>query len=150
MNHFIKYGESIISAPQRARERANEKRAATRAQRTQEKALQERHELFALWKKHHREQSDGLLAGPHGAAAQELMDFMQGMTLGDGEELLDRVRAGPWRVADEDTRFIVLSLIDSGLVRLREKNGLPPFDDSIPWLGEELTVFEIIRAEFET
>ena len=51
----------------------------------------------------------------------------------------------PWYGADSDTRFQVLRLIDMALVQLRERHGLPPFNDALP--DEPPTVFQIIREE---
>jgi hypothetical protein len=141
MNAYLEYAETQITTPAKRYLR----RAETRAQPAREKELRERDELFALWRKHHRAQRDALLAGPHGTAAQALIGFMKVMTLDDGAALIDLVLAGPWRRADADTRFVVLQLIDGTLVRLRERNGLAPFDDS---LGDEPpTAFQIIRRE---
>jgi hypothetical protein len=145
VNVYLDYAESVITAPVKRRMHAAEKRARTRAQRARDKELQERDELFALWKSHHKAQHDALLAGPHGTTAQDLIAFMQAMTLDDGEALLERVTAGSWRSTDADTRFTVLQLIDSALIRLRERNGLAPINDSIPFGDEPDTTFQVIR-----
>ena len=34
-----------------------------------------------------------------------------------------------------DTRFEVLALIDTAIIALRERHGLPPFDDACPVIG---------------
>jgi hypothetical protein len=145
MNAYLEYAETQITAPAKRQSR----RAETRAQRAREKELRERDQLFALWRKHHRAQRDALLAGPHGTAAQALIGFMKTMSLNDGAMLIDLVFAGPWRGADADTRFVVLQLIDAALVRLRERNGLEPFDDALPFSDEPDTAFQIIRQELD-
>jgi hypothetical protein len=143
MNRYLDYAERVLTAPDKRRLR----QAETRARRAQENSLRERDVLFVLWRKHHKAQHDALLAGSYGAAAQALIDFMRSMSLMDGSLLIDWVRAGPWRDADTDTRFIVLQLISNALVRLRENNGLEPFDDSLPFSNEPETAFQIIKRE---
>jgi hypothetical protein len=49
--------------------------------------------------------------------------------------------------ADDDTRFAVLDLISMHLTNLRERNDLPPFDDSVPFSDDPPTVFEIIKKK---
>ena len=66
-------------------------------------------------------------------------------TLGAAAALIALVKRGPWRTADADTRFEVLALIDAAIVTLRERAGLPPIDDTLPWTDEPLTVFQVIR-----
>jgi hypothetical protein len=143
MNHYLDYAERVLTVHDKRRMR----RAETRAQRAREKELRERDELLVLWRKHHRAQRDALLAGQYGVVAQELVASIETMTLDDGAALIDRVVAGPWRSADADTRFVVLQLIDDVLARVRERNGLPPFDDALPFSDEPDTVFQIIRRE---
>jgi hypothetical protein len=132
---FAEFAEQAIVAPRKARLRA--------AELKKQKALQERNKLFGLWKKWHRNQVELLLAGGYKDAAQELIGFLETFTLTDGLELIELVRCGPWRHADDDTRFQVLRLVDRAIAHLREARALPPFDDALP--GEPPTVFQIIR-----
>jgi hypothetical protein len=136
---FIDFAEQQTPAPVKARRRA----AETRRERAKAKALQERADLFRLWRRWRHEQIETLLAGPYGAKAQALLAFLQAMSLDDGPQLIEFVRAGDWHRADPDTRFEILSLIDAALTALREQHGLPPFDDGLP--GEEPTSSLIIR-----
>jgi hypothetical protein len=138
-NPFEALADRQISSPRKARERAAEKRAQTRA----EKALSEREQQFALWRKWRHERCDGLLASPCATAACELLELLDNISLDDAERLVAHVRAGPWRGADLDTRFLILAAIDNAIVELRERNGLSPFDDSLP--GQPANVFLILR-----
>jgi hypothetical protein len=140
---FATFADAAIVAPRKARMRA----AETRAERKRQEALEERSKLFRLWQQWHRKQVEQLQAGPYAAAVQELAGFLETLSLTSGAELIELVRRGPWRDADADTRFQVLRLIDAALMQLREKHGLPPFDDSLP--GEPLTVFQIVREELD-
>jgi hypothetical protein len=142
VNAFLDYAEKQTPATVKARQRAAEKRRATAA----EKALAERDDLFHLWKLHRQERLEALLAGPHGAAARELVAFLQAMTLDDGDRLVEFVRAAGWARADADTRFEILSLLDASIVALRERANLPPINDALP--HEKPTAFLIIREMF--
>lgn len=142
MNAFLKYAEKQTPASVKARQRATEKRRATKAE---EKALAEREDLFRLWKKWRRERLETLLAGPHGEAAQELVAFLKTMKLEDEARLIELVRAG-WERTDADTKFEVLSLINAAITALRERAKLPPINDALP--DEEPTAFLIIREMF--
>jgi hypothetical protein len=139
MNAFLDLAEKQISAPRKARMRAAAKRAL-------EKALRERDRMFSQWKKWHHEQTELLVAGPHGEAVHALAAFLERMTLEQGSELIELVAAGPWRSADRDAKYQVLRLIDWTIAHLRECSGLPPFNDSLPFSDEPPTAFEIIRA----
>jgi hypothetical protein len=124
---FLDLADRQISSPSRARMRAAEKRAQTRA----EKAQVDKKKQFALWRKWRRERSELLLAGPYTDAARDLIELLDTLTPNAADMLLDRVRCGPWRDADPDTRFMVLALIDTAIIELRERQGLPRFDDPV-------------------
>jgi hypothetical protein len=139
MNPYEALAERQISTPRKARQRAIGKRARTRAG----EALAERDQQFALWRKWRHERSEAVLAGPHADAARDLLDFLDCLTFEDGERLVVQVRAGPWAAADADTRFLILVAIDNALAGVRERNGLPPFDDLLP--GQPPNVFLMLR-----
>jgi hypothetical protein len=143
MNPYEALAERQISAPRKARQRANEKRARTRA--CADEALANRDQQFALWRKWRRERSEALFAGPYADAARDLLNLLDHLSLEDGERLVVGVRAGPWAAADADTRFLILAAIDNALAGVRERNGLPPFDDSLPWSDEPLSAFLMLR-----
>ena len=138
MNPFLELAERQISAPVKARQRAAEKRAMRTAE---QKAIAKRDCMFQAWKHWRREQLDAALGGPHGGALQALIAFLKTMKCGDA--LIEHVRAGDWKAADGDTRFLVLHLVNAAIVRLREERGLAPFDDALP--SEPPTAFQIIR-----
>jgi hypothetical protein len=142
MNAFLEFAERQTPAAVKARQRAAEKRRAKAA----EKALAERDDLLRLWKRWRRERLDELLAGPHGTAARELVAFLQAMTLDDGTRLVEFIRTAGWERVDADTKFEILSLINTAIMALRERAGLTPIDDALP--HEESTTFLIIREMF--
>jgi len=141
MNAFLEFAEKHTPASVKARQRATAKRRATEA----EKALAERDDLFRLWKRWRRERLETLMA-THGDAAQELVAFLQAMTLDDGVRLVEFVRAAGWERTDADTKFEVLSLINAAITALRERAELPPINDALP--DEEPTAFLILRGLF--
>jgi hypothetical protein len=139
VNAFLELAERQISAPVKARRRAAEARRA----RAKEKALAERDTQFRHWKREHRQELDAALAGPHGGALARLVAFLDTMTMESGQALIERIRVDNWPAADDATRFLVLRLASAAIVRLRERNGLPPFDD--PLFDQPPNVFLILR-----
>jgi muconolactone delta-isomerase len=140
---FTAFAEQNTPPAVKARQRA----AAKRRERAAEKELQERADLFRIWRQWRRARLDALLAGPHSAKVQALIAFLEGMTLDQGPELIEHVRAAGWQRADADTKFEILSLINSAITALRERAGLAPFDDGIP-PEEEPSVLVILREIF--
>ena len=138
-NAFLDFADKQTPAPVKARMRAAEKRAATAA----EKKLAEREQLHRLWKDYRAERLGELLKGPYAKAVHELLVFLGTTMPADETALIALVKRGPWRTANADTRFEVLSLVDAALTSQRERAGLPPFDDALP--GEPPTAFGIIR-----
>jgi len=138
MNAFTELAARQISAPVKARQRAAEKRAARKQETDAERST-----MLRVWKSWRRERLEALLAGTHGAAVGALTEFIDHMTLADSAKLLAIVQQGPWRAADEDTRFEILSLVNAAIVRLREQHGLPPLDD--PLFDQPPNVFLVLR-----
>jgi hypothetical protein len=124
--------ERQIVAPRKARMRAAETR--------RQKKLKERDTLFRAWKKWHEERREQFLQ--HDGAA-ELVALIERMTLDDGDALIDLVEHSPLRHADQETRSLALSLINNGIIYLRESNGLVPFDDPLP--DEEPSAFFVVK-----
>jgi hypothetical protein len=130
---FVAFGETL--APTR------KPRREARASR-QDKEQQDRERLSQAHRRWRKESIDALLNGPHGAAARALLDFLDHMQSDDERGLLEQVQSGPWRDADADARFLVLVLVDAAIIRLRERDGLAPFDDP---LDEEKSAYLRIR-----
>jgi hypothetical protein len=136
---FLNFADRQTPAPIKARQRATAKRAATAA----EKREAEREQMARLWRAHRAERVSQLLEGPYGKAARELIVFLGAMTPANETALIDLVKRGPWRTADTDTRFEVLSLINAAITTLRERAGLPPFNDALH--NEKHNAFLTIR-----
>jgi hypothetical protein len=145
-NPFLAYAAK--AAPWIARKKLRtEQRAMHRVQKKAViKALSERDQLMRLWKQWRRDLVKAELEGPYQSALQELVDFLNKLTLKDERKVLKIVRAGPWCSAPADVRFLVLRLVDARISTLREKADLPPFDDAL-W-DQPLTTFQLIRNDF--
>jgi hypothetical protein len=134
MNAFLDLADHQIGGPRKAQQRAAERRAAR-------KAADDRDRLNAAWRQWLHDRVEDLLVGQYGEAARELVAFLDRMMPGDGAALISA--AERWRGADADVRFEILSLIDAAVIGLRERAGLPPFDDPLP--DERPNVFLIVR-----
>ena len=139
MNKWQVHGEKQLVAPQRTKMRA----AKTRAERKRQKKQEDDTKLLGIWKEWHLKRKAELLAGTWSEAARELVEFLERMTIADAPALIALVERGPWREADANTKFLVLGLIGHNIIYLRERAGLPPFDD--PSDDEETNAFIIIR-----
>jgi hypothetical protein len=106
-----------------------------------EKALKERRTELRLWKLWQRERLEAVLTGPYAEPAKALLNFCKTMT--SPTALIDFVKAGPWKDADADVRFLILALLDAVIIKRRERAGQVPFDDA---LGEPQNAFLILRA----
>jgi hypothetical protein len=142
MNAFLDIADAQMASPVKAKHRAAEKRAIlmTPEERDQRNAQI----LFRKWQKWHKEKVQALLDGPYGKDVQGIKLFLDTMTLSSSGALVRLVNASAWmRKAPADVRHEVLAMIDASIIRLREKNGMPPFDDALP--HEPPTAFQEIR-----
>src|SRR5262245_41935370 len=135
---FAKFAEDQISAPRKRAIRAAERRTLKRTER----AKAEKSELLGIWGDWQKQRKQALLEGPHKEAACQLIGVLERLTPEHGNELIACARA--FQSADADTRATVLALCDGAIVRMREANDLPLFDD--PFLGEPNSVFLILRG----
>jgi hypothetical protein len=112
-----------------------------RRRRREQVQLEENAQLLRQWRAWHRDELAKLLAGPHGAAMQALLEQLKHPTT--GKALVALVKAGPWRETDPDTRAEILGCIDRAIVRQRERAGLVALDDPLP--GAPLNAFLTLR-----
>lgn len=97
-----------------------------------ERARVEETALLRRYKAWRRQSYADLLEGPHGTGIRDLMAFLRAMGLRDGKALLDRVRGATWLLgATEAVRFVVLRMIGAAIARVREREGLDPWDDPV-------------------
>lgn len=100
--------------------------------------------LLRAWRKWHREQLEQALEGPHGAMVGRLMVVLKSLTEGSAPLLLAYIHGVDWSTVDHPTRLTALHEISTAIVKLRERNGLSPFDDGLP--GERDNMFRVVRS----
>jgi hypothetical protein len=108
-----------------------------------EKELTDNSYLLRQWHAWHAEQRQEAIAGPYGALVQQLFDVLRGLTLRGGAELIAFISSQNWSCVDFDTRLTCLHEINTRISKLRERAGMPPFDDGFP--PERTTVFLLVK-----
>jgi hypothetical protein len=146
MNAFLNIADTQMASPVKAKHRARDAREdkAPMVPTPTEKKLREQQKLLTVWRAWHREMEAELLTGPYGKDIKGLQTFIRTMPLSSAGALIKLIQGARWlRGADAATRQGVLWIVARGIQRLRERNGLDPFDDALP--GEPPTAFEEIR-----
>ena len=133
--------EAVPYAQRRKTEKAKLKAALNVPKSGLEKAQFAKDKLWDLYLVELEKRRKILAAGPYAGTAEALIEFLKQLTLDDGDVLIDMAMI--WQGAPRTTRFLVLQLIDEAMINLRERNGLPPFDD--PMFDEPDNAFISIR-----
>jgi hypothetical protein len=107
-----------------------------------DKELEDRSTLLRAWRQWHREQLQEALTGLHRDVMARLMEQLK--QLRSARELVDFIATQDWAAVDADTRLIALHEINEAIMKLRERLGLPAFDDGLP--GERENAFRTIRG----
>jgi hypothetical protein len=107
-----------------------------------DRKLQDDARLLRAWRNWHAEELADALVGLHRDVLTRLMDELKAVR--SARELVDFIAAQNWEAVDANTRLIALHEINEAIVKLREREGLPPIDDALP--GEPLTAFQRIRT----
>jgi hypothetical protein len=146
-NPFEDLADHGMTAPVKAKIRAAEKRAAMKPTAQEQESIDKRR-LLRTHSRWRRRQIKEHLARPYWVEFRELAAFLRKMTINDADRLVDFVKRATWlKSGPYAARFCALMLVGDTIARLRIRNGLPPFDDSLP--GEEPTAFEKIRDELD-
>lgn len=144
MNPFLDHAERTTPAPVARRQAAVAKRAATKQAGRAEQELHEEELLSKLYRKWKREQIDKLLAGPYGKDVRGIVSFMRTMTLSSAPALIQLVERATWvKALGADDRHVLLGMIGRTIARIREREGLAPFDDGV--IGEPHKAFHQIK-----
>jgi hypothetical protein len=114
-----------------------------RLARDQEKKLHDDAQLARAWCKWHAEELAEARKGPHGAIVTELMAVLNQLTLRSAPVLLACFEHTDWNAVSHDVRLTILHELNVAITRLREQQGLSPFDDGVP--GERDNVFRRIK-----
>ena len=145
-NPFEALAETQVSAPVKARQRANE--ARSERAKAADKQLEDDEKLLKIYRAQQRADVQALLEGPYGKDVRGFMKILRTMTLESGPVLLKVVRGSKWlKEMPVEQRWICLRLISRSIIRVREAAGLPTFDDGLP--GDPPKAFEQIRDELE-
>jgi hypothetical protein len=149
---------SVADAQQNAWSKARDRRMAKLVIKSEaeapmvaspsDRAVQERSALLRQYNKALTQRRHDLLNGKHGTQIKELLGLMDTLTPSSAPGLMSYLAKCNWFLhAERSTRQDILSLIDIGICRHRVREGLAPFDDSLP--GEQPTAFEIIRSNMQ-
>ena len=110
-----------------------------------EARLREKDKLSAAYNRDRRRRIDALCEGEHGDRVKELARFLRRMDLTSGRELIARIEAADWAQGmPPSDRHLLLSIISGAIRLMRERNGLPPFED--PLWDDPPNVFQQIKA----
>jgi len=145
-NPFEALADRQLAAPVKARIRASEKRAATvkpTAQEQKQLDVSRQVRLYRRWKRGQIRE----FAQRNPQVFSDLRRLLRHQTLHNTELLLRFSRCHLRQLKSFHDRSIALGMIGTAIARLRIRNGLPPFDDSLP--DELPTVFEVIRTELD-
>jgi hypothetical protein len=124
MNGFLELAKRQLSVRSKTRHRRVGRRRRQSHRSVSSRAAPD-HQLRA-WNQWRRERLETLLVGPHGRSLQQLIRFLETMTVRDAPALIALVKLGQWQRTDPNTRFEVRSLIDEHIIKLREAHGLAP------------------------
>jgi hypothetical protein len=85
------------------------------------------------------------LKGPDGVIIRMLHDALKQLDIKQADLFLALINGFDWQSFKPEIRYTAQSMIDDAIVRLREQNGLAPFDDAL--FDEDPTVFQICRVK---
>jgi hypothetical protein len=144
---WTRYYESTLSQKQKKREArvVQSEKQAPMVLRGAEKQIAEDNAQFRRYNRAKAAAYRTALEGPAGVLIKELHDALKRLELEQPEPLLTLVNAIDWQSIDTETRYTALSMIDDAIVRLREQNGLAPFDDAL--FDEDPTVFQMCKIK---
>jgi hypothetical protein len=110
----------------------------------QEQKLADDARLIRAWRKWHREELGEAIAGPHGPMIERLVFILKELKLESAPLLIAYIQGVDWTAVDYPTRLTALHEVNAAITRLRERNGMSPFDDGAP--GNRANVFQTIRS----
>jgi hypothetical protein len=116
-----------------------------RLPRDRQKKLADDAWLLREWKTWHQEELDAALAGPNGVLIAALVALLDRLELNAAATLLEFMQRHDWTSVSYAERLTVLHQIGQAIMRLRERNGLAPLDDPIPFLDQPDTAFRRIK-----
>lgn len=156
MNAFLTLADNQQNAASKARDRGRERRLeklvvkseadAPMVASASDKQMFENSVLLKNYRRHLKIRREDLLTGPHGREVGALLQLLESLSASSAPALVQYVMKAQWLIdADYNTRLDVLSLVGTAISRFRVRQGLPPFDDSIPHMDEPPTAFQMVR-----
>lgn len=156
LNAFEQIADTQQNAFSKAADRAREKRLAKLVVKSEadapmvaspsDKQAWESAQLLKRYRAALRERQRDLENGPHGKDVLALLQLLDTLCASSADGLVRYVVSAQWlRDADHHTRLDVLSIVGAAIARFRVRQGLPPFDDSLPFMDEPPTAFEQVR-----
>ena len=124
-NNRIRFSEKVI--PYTRRVQLAKAKLVPKTWEEKKAAASER--LHESWLEGFNKQKKALMTGKYGNLARILCLKLDSLHLDDGDLLIEM--SNIWVSADRNTRHLVLQLIDSAMVELRQRNFLCPFDDPL-------------------
>jgi hypothetical protein len=142
------YAESLRKSAERREARlfakAQTEHSAPMVGTPQEREERDKQKQMARYLKSLTVRKQELLQGPHGEHFARLVKFLDQMDITTAPELIEAVKNSVWLSdTDQTAKNDALWLIDSAIIKLRIREGLPPFDD--PLWDQPPNAFEIIR-----
>lgn len=145
MNAFLDVADQQMTNAVKVKHRVAEARVAKQmVVSPAEKKMRDQERMVRFWKAYRREAQDELKVSPFAKEIAGLRTFIRTMTPQSAPALVRLIQNSVWlKDADADTRYRLLTVVSDGIRRLREKHGMPPFDDALP--GEPLTAYDQIK-----
>ena len=98
------------------------------------------------WKAFHRDERETVLAGPHARTLAELFRMFANLECVQPAQLIGFIGAINWSEIDFPTRLTTLHEINQAITKWRERQGLDPIDDPLPFSEAPENAFRIIRG----
>jgi len=147
MNPFEQYAADLAATrrPSRVRVVASEA-SAPMVPTPMEKAQRDQSRQFALYSRGLRAQHKAMLAGVYGDGYRSILALLKPLTPDNARALVRYIRHATWiNRCSEAERSMILSVINTKIMRHREENGMSPMDDPLP--GQPLNLYLIIRRK---
>lgn len=96
-----------------------------------EQQQRDKSELLSQFRRAKKAEHQAMLDSEHGAAYARMMAIVKRLP-GSAVELVDNLQKGWVGALSAQQKFVVLSMIDARIIRVREMDGRPPFDDPLP------------------
>jgi hypothetical protein len=145
---WTRYYESTLSTRQKKREEVRvvqSEKQAPMVLRGAEKQIAEDSAQFRRYRRAKAAEYRAALAGPYGALVEKLHDVLKLATIDAVDSVIGIVEEIVHQDIPADVGYVLLGMIDDAIIRIREQNGLAPFDDAI-LDDEDPTVFGICKA----